>query len=131
MEKNEAVMAAEISEKARLIMEKNSATYKSYHKENIYIQIMLLLYPDGIPGEYVAMMRYKFVSYIVDKLVRYVIAAPHEDSLIDIGNYAFMAAAFDRKIDTGQVATTPAIKPAITAPIRSDLYRGIEKELEK
>lgn len=71
---------------------------------------MLILYPDGIPGEYTAIMRYKFVSYIVDKLVRYIIAAPHEDSLIDIGNYAFMAAAFDRKISKIEKIKDGAIK---------------------
>jgi hypothetical protein len=92
------------------IMEQNSATYKSYHKENVYAQIMLALYPDGIPGEYTAVMRYKFVSYIVDKLVRYIIAAPHEDSLIDIGNYAFMAAAFDRRIAKIEKVREGAVK---------------------
>jgi hypothetical protein len=92
------------------IMKQNSQTYRSYHKENVYAQIMLILFPEGIPGEYTAIMRYKFVSYIVDKLVRYIIAAPHEDSLIDIGNYAFMAAAFDRKISKIEKVREGAIK---------------------
>lgn len=103
-------MALEISQLAMETMKKNSVTYKSYHKENVYAQIMLALYPDGIPGEYTAIMRYKFVSYIVDKLVRYIIAAPHEDSLIDIGNYAFMAAAFDRRIAKIEKVRDGAVK---------------------
>jgi hypothetical protein len=97
MESTESMMALEVYEEAGRIMKERSQTYKSYHKENLYIQIMMTLFPNGIPGEYKSMMRYKYISYIVDKLVRYVIAAPHEDSLIDIGNYAFMLAAFDRK----------------------------------
>jgi hypothetical protein len=98
LEKTEAVIALEVSEKALQIMRERNETYKTDQKDNIYIQIMLLLYPKGVPGEYVAMMRYKFVSYIVDKLVRCIIAAPHENSLIDIGNYSFMLASFDRRI---------------------------------
>jgi hypothetical protein len=98
-------------------MRRNSETYRSYHKENLYAQIMLLLYPKGISGEYTSVMRYKFVSYIVDKLVRYVIAAPHEDSLIDIGNYAFMAAAFDRKI-TKIEAIKDNLKDTLKEPLK-------------
>ena len=117
MEGSEQIMALEISQKAMEVMRTNSETYKSYHKENIYAQIMLLLFPKGIPGEYTAVMRYKFVSYIVDKLVRYIIAAPHEDSLIDIGNYAFMAAAFDRKI-TKIESVKNNIKESLKEPLK-------------
>jgi hypothetical protein len=72
----------------------------SYHQtDNLYAQIMFILFPSGIPPGHVWIMRYKFISYIVDKLCRYVIniaRGGHEDSLIDISNYSLMLAAFDR-----------------------------------
>jgi hypothetical protein len=80
-------------------MKERNDLYTSYHKQNLYIQVMMILYPNGVHGEYKSLMRYKFVSYIVDKLCRYVINIPrdgHEDSLIDISNYSLMLAAFDR-----------------------------------
>jgi hypothetical protein len=97
-EQEEAVRIAE--EALSIMRERNETyTYNSLHERNLYITIMMLLYPKGVPGEYKAMMRYKFISYIIDKLCRYVININrngHEDSLIDIGNYSFMLAAFDR-----------------------------------
>ena len=95
----ESEMAVKIAEEALQIMKERNELYTSYHKENLYITIMMHLFPQGIPGQYKAMMRYKFVSYIVDKLCRYVINMfrdGHEDSLIDISNYSLMLAAFDR-----------------------------------
>jgi hypothetical protein len=92
-------MAVKIAEEALQIMKERNELYTSYHKENLYIVIMMHLFPEGVPHEYKAMMRYKFISYIVDKLCRYVInmnRGGHEDSCIDISNYSFMLAAFDR-----------------------------------
>jgi hypothetical protein len=92
-------MAVQIAEEALKIMRERNELYTSYHKENLYIVIMMHLFPQGVRSELKFMMRYKFVSYIVDKLIRYVINMDrdgHEDSLIDISNYSLMLAAFDR-----------------------------------
>ena len=95
----ESQMAVQIAEESLKLMKDRNELYTSYHKENLYIVIMMHLFPKGIRPELKFMMRYKFVSYIIDKLVRYVINMDrdgHEDSLIDISNYSMMLAAFDR-----------------------------------
>lgn len=92
-------MGAEaVAEKALEIMRERRALYqKTPANKDMYIRIIMIIFPNGIPGEYKAMMRYKYISYIIEKLCRYIQACPHEDSLIDIGNYSFMLAAFDRE----------------------------------
>jgi hypothetical protein len=95
----EQEMAVKIAEEALKIMKERNNQYKSPNEKNLYATIMMLFFPSGIPSDLKGIMRYKYISYIVDKLVRYVIniiRGGHEDSLIDISNYSLMLAAFDR-----------------------------------
>lgn len=64
--------------------------------ENAHAHIMLLLYPNGpdnIPEE---VTRYKQISHIIDKLLRYRLNTK-PDNLFDIANYSFLLAVFDKE----------------------------------
>ena len=88
-----------MAETALAIMKERNENFSYHRTDNMYAQIMFILFPTGIPAGHSWIMRYKFISYIVDKLCRYVInihRGGHEDSLIDISNYSLMLAAYDR-----------------------------------
>lgn len=76
------------------------AVYKDGWK--VQAEILRSLYPDGIPIHTPEdAERHTFIFMIVAKLVRYVLANPHADSIHDLGVYAFMLDQFDRNNKKG------------------------------
>jgi hypothetical protein len=90
----------EIADKAKKLMMVRSDQYAHEGEDHIHAKIMLLLFPNGIPGTFTAFARYKELSFIVEKLCRYTAhfnENDDEDSVIDIINFATMLAAFDAR----------------------------------
>jgi hypothetical protein len=98
-EKNEKEIAFDILNHAEAIMMERNKTYD--HPDDLHSEIMCMLYPEGLVSNIAKMKRFKYIMLIVEKLIRYkfnIDKGGHEDSLIDIANYAFKLAAYDRKM---------------------------------
>ena len=90
----------EIAEKVIQLMQERTAQYAHEGEDHIHAKIMLLLFPNGIPGTFNAFARYKELSFIVEKICRYTAhfnEQGHEDSVIDMICFAIMLAAFDER----------------------------------
>lgn len=68
-------------------------------EKNAHAYIMKMLFPSGPEPGIAGVVRYKQISHIVDKLCRYRLNVK-EDNLLDIANYSFLLAAFDREQET-------------------------------
>jgi hypothetical protein len=92
-----------IAEKVIQLMEERTGQYAHSGEDHIHARIMLLLFPNGIPGTFEALARYKELSFIIEKICRYTAhftdeAYGHEDSVMDLICFAIMLAALDQKI---------------------------------
>lgn len=91
----------EVLERAIETNRERDAVYKDGWR--VQADILRALYPGGIPTAAPKdVERATFVFMIVAKLVRYVLACPHLDSVHDMGVYAFML----EQLDTGDQACT-------------------------
>jgi hypothetical protein len=96
MPKSRSIIAIEKAEKARNIMIERNKLY-ACSDENMHTKIMEILFPSGTYlSNFENIARYKYISYIVDKLCRYRINL-EEDNLLDLMNYAALLAAFDEQ----------------------------------
>jgi len=79
------------------LLKERSEIYDS-NEINVYshTKIMQILYPKGIPVSTEEMTRYKYLSQIVDKILRYRINKK-EDNIIDMANYGFLLLAMDKE----------------------------------
>jgi hypothetical protein len=94
MSKTETERAIELAYELIEIMKERGEAYGS--NEHKTAQIMLILYPEGINNcTFEDLVRQKFITYIIDKLSRYV-KGGHEDSLLDMAGYALRLAAFNQ-----------------------------------
>jgi hypothetical protein len=95
-------MKLQVAEKAIELMQERTGQYAHDREDHIHAKIMLLLFPNGIPGTFEALARYKELTFIVEKLCRYTAhfseEAGHEDSIMDLICFAIMLAALDARL---------------------------------
>lgn len=88
----------QVAERCIELMKERSERYRHDGEDHIHAKIMLLLFPNGIPGNFNTYARYKELSFIVEKLCRYTAHFEENDdpdSIMDLICFAIMLAALD------------------------------------
>jgi hypothetical protein len=79
-----------------ILIERGKSYDNNVLEKHASVEIMLILYPDGSPIFHDDMVRYKYIFHIVEIICRYR-RNGKEDNLLDLANYAFLLAAFDKE----------------------------------
>jgi hypothetical protein len=94
---NKTDKAVSLSKRAMEILLSRGEAYDNDILESYAsTKIMLILYPKGVPAGFINLIRYRYISWIVEKLCRYR-RNGDEDNLLDIANYAFLLGAADKE----------------------------------
>jgi uncharacterized protein YaiI (UPF0178 family) len=93
------IKAIDMANAAIAILKERGDTYDANTIQSAaQARIMQVLYPHGLKSELEEIIKYNYISYIVDKLCRFRLNEK-KDNLLDLANYAFLLAASNEAME--------------------------------